>query len=418
MTAPASEHKLPVADLLLFGFAFTVMLARYFLYLEGMPLVHLLFVAAKMALVPLAIILVLRTPGKPTVIDLATLAYGATMFAMYLINRTQVGSITLYILDIFIYWALCRWFFARRSLFPLKAMTWILGAFALLNLALMILRPNGLWPSPIGGSMNFLLGGNYNNMGKAFLFMLIANILLLDLLPRTEHHERRIYIILLAVNILVTLGSELMVGSKTSLVGILLLLAFASLLLIPRSRALRFTAVSLLVVIYFALQNWAVFRSMDKTSHEVEFFVEQVLKKDMTFSFRTHVWGRSKLLIERQPITGYGQQEKEWYDYELGVINPHNLILSILVKGGAIALAAFLLLIVVTHLFMLRRYTRIPDDLPGAHVGYILLASIWIYLFMMIFEVFTFSTVSILLTCIGYLYPRRSGTKVLPFCQS
>ena len=337
MTDPASEHKLPAADLLLFGFAFTVMLARYFLYLEGMPLVHLLFVAAKMALVPLAIILVLRTPGKPTVIDLATLVYGATMFAMYVINRTRVGSITLYILDIFIYWALCRWFFARRSLFPLKAMTWILGAFALLNLVLMILRPNGLWPSPIGGSMNFLLGGNYNNMGKAFLFMLIANILLLDMLPRSEHHERRIYIILLTVNILVTLGS---------------------------------------------------------------------------------VWGRSKLLIERQPITGYGQQEKEWYDYELGVINPHNLILSILVKGGAIALAAFLLLILVTHLFMLHRYTRIPDELPGAHVGYILLASLWIYLFMMIFEVFTFSTVSILLTCIGYLYPRRSGTKVLPFCQS
>lgn len=403
----AHEHKQPIADWLFFVLAFAIMLARGFLYLKGVPLLHLACVAGKMALFPIAVILALRTPGKPTTVDMGILAYGLTMFVVYLINRTQVHTITLLSMDVFIYWALCRWFFARRSIFPLKATTWILSAFVALNFLLLILRPEGMWLSQTNEVMYYLLGGNYNSMGKAIIVLLLSNILLLEFLPREEIRERRINLLLLAINSLLSIATLMIVGSKTSLVGVLLVLAFGSLLLVPRSRALRFGVMSAFVAVYFVLQSWTVFRNMDTTSTQVEYFVENVLKKDMTFSKRTYVWEKAKKLVEYSPVIGYGQQDEEWYESEMEVLTAHNLVLHILIKGGWVGLSAFIVLLIIVHIRLLRQYAHAPDNSTGANGGYILLFGMWVYLFMMIFEVYSFFTLSILLIYAGYLSPGR-----------
>ena len=416
---------------LLFILAFVVMLARAFLFTGATPVLHVALLAVKFALVPVALILVLRTPGKPTPIDLALLLYGVAMAVCCLINHTQVLTITLMALDIFIFWALCRWFFVRKSLFPLQATTLILLTFIALNFVLLLWRPGGLWKYEVNGKMYYLLGGNYNNMGKALFMALVSNMLLLRLLPHDAYRSRWFYRATLIAILLLSAGTLAVVGSMTSVVGIALLLAFGLLMLLTslnvnrsslnvnRSsfNVLRSLSVVLFIAVYFALQSWAVFRDQDTDAPKAQYFVEHVLKKDMTFSFRTHVWDAAKRLIERQPVVGYGEHDDQWYQLELEGLTTHNLVLHILLKGGWVCLSAFILLLLTTHLSLLRsslnvnrsslnvKRSPVPRD-----VAFILLFALWTYLFMQIFEVYTFYTQSMLFiyaSCLSSLLPEQ-----------
>ena len=398
------------------------MLARAFLFTGATPVLHVALLAVKFALVPVALILVLRTPGKPTPIDLALLLYGVAMAVCCLINHTQVLTITLMALDIFIFWALCRWFFVRKSLFPLQGTTLILLAFIALNFVLLLWRPGGLWKYEVNGKMYYLLGGNYNNMGKALFMALVSNMLLLRLLPHDAYRSRWFYRATLIAILLLSAGTLAVVGSMTSVVGIALLLAFGLLMLLTslnvnrsslnvnRSpfNVLRSLSVVLFIAIYFALQSWAVFRDQDTDAPKAQYFVEHVLKKDMTFSFRTHVWDAAKRLIERQPVVGYGEHDDQWYQLELEGLTTHNLVLHILLKGGWVCLSAFILLLLTTHLSLLRSSLNVKRSFVPRDVAFILLFALWTYLFMQIFEVYTFYTQSMLFiyaSCLSSLLP-------------
>ena len=392
-TAPSYSISSSVAlNYVFFVLAFTVMLARGFLYLGHMPLIHMSCLAGKIALIPIALILALRTPGKPSAIDLCMLLYGAAMYVSCLFTHTQMLTITLILLDVFIFWALCRWFFVRQSLFPLQAVTLILAAFILINFLLVLWRPAGLWHYETNGKMYYLLGGNYNNMGKAMLIAILSNSLLLTLLPEQSGRQKFFYQSVLALTVLLSFVTLFLMGSMTSVVGVLLILGLFALIFL-RAKWLRVTAMVLLVVVYFGLQTWAVFRDMNTPSPRVEYVVQDVLKKDMTFSFRTHIWEQAKRLIEREPLLGYGEHDDLWYQTELEGLTTHNLVLHILLKGGWVAMSCFILLVLVTHVEVLRSYRGTTSYVP-----YMLLAGLWVYLFMMIFEVYPFYSLAIILT--------------------
>lgn len=402
-----------VVNRLLFILAFVIMLVRGFIYTNSLPWLHYFCLAGKTALIPIALALALRTPGKPTGIDYGLLAYCAAMFACCLINHTSVLSLTLLSLDIFIFWALCRWFFTRRSLFPLKVITCVLLLFIALNFVLLLWRPTGLWLSDINGVMYFLLGGNYNNMGKAFFIAIITNMLLLRFLqqPATREAamEHLFYRVTLVVTIALSLISLLIVGSKTSLVGIVLIVGFGALLYVPR-RIVRTCCLTAFVALYFVLQIWAVFFDMSTPSPKAEYIVEEILHKDMTFTERTYVWDRAKQLIRQRPAVGYGSHDLEWYMNDLNVLTTHNLVLHILLKGGWTALTAFIILIGMFHFRLLRRRQLAGASLQRwADTRYILLFSMWTFLFMMIFEVYTFFSLSILIIYAGYLDRLNDG---------
>lgn len=385
-------------NIICFILAFGIMLARAFLYTGHMPLIHLACLAGKTALIPIAFILALRTPGKPTSIDLGLLTYGIAMYVCCLINHTQIMTLTLLSLDVFIYWALCRWFFVRQSLFPLKAATWILLAFIAVNFLLVLWKPDGIWRYETNGKMYYLLGGNYNNMGKAMVIAIVSNILLLVMLPRNRQLVATYLSTLIAI-IVLSIITLAFLGSMTSLLGILILICFGSLLLIP-ARILRIGNIVLFIAIYFAIQSWAVFRDTDAVSTHAEYFVENVLKKDMTFSMRTLVWDNAKGLIEQRPVIGYGENDDEWYNNELTGLTTHNLVLHILLKGGWIAMSAFLLLLLITHIRVLRN--------PSPELRYILLFGLWTFLFMMIFEVYPITSLAFFFIYAAYLKPQTA----------
>lgn len=383
------------------------MLARGFLFTAAMPAVHYALLAGKIALIPVAFVLAIRTPGKPTPVDLMMLVYGLVMAVCCLINHTQLLTITLMALDIFIIWGLCRWFFVRQSVFPLKAVTLILLAFIALNFALLMLRPDGLWRYESSGKMYYLLGGNYNNMGKALFIAVVCNMLLLRMLPAGRSRERLFYRLVFVLLVLVSGATLWFIGSKTSLIGFLLVLGFGALTLVP-SKVLRWVSMVVLIVVYFALQSWAVFRDQQEAAPKAEYFVEHVLKKDLTFSLRTRIWTASKKLIEQRPVIGYGEHDDKWYQAELEGLTTHNLVLHVLLKGGWVSLSVFIVLLLVVHLRLLRRYAlhsshALTSSSVHRDVGFIVLFSIWIYLFMMIFEVYPFNTLSILFIFASYL---------------
>jgi O-antigen ligase len=130
---------------------------------------------------------------------------------------------------------------------------------------------------------------------------------------------------------------------------------------------------------------------MNTPSPRMEYIVQDVLKKDMTFSFRTHIWEQTKLLIEREPLLGYGEHDDQWYQTELDGLTTHNLVLHILLKGGWVAMSCFILLVIATHIQVLRYRLRTTSYAP-----YMLMAGLWVYLFMMIFEVYPFYSLSII----------------------
>lgn len=389
----------------LFIVAFLILLARGFLFTGAMPVAHYVLLAGKIALIPVAVILALRTPGRPTAIDLGMLLYGIVMCVCCLLNSTPILSVTLMALDVFIFWAMCRWFFVRRSLFPLKGITCILLAFIAVNFLLILWRPEGLWHYETNGKMYYLLGGNYNNMGKALLIALVSNILLLRFIPRPAAPASNIfepyifYRLTFVLTILLSYGTLFVVGSKTSLLGVTLLLAF-SVLLLFRSKWLRIISLSLFIALYFAFQSWAVFRNLDTSLPKTEYFIQHVLHKDLTFTLRTNIWTRSKQLIERRPVIGYGEHDDKWYQLELEGLTTHNLVLHVLLKGGWLALSAFILLLIVMHLSLL---IRGPNASPiVADSKFFILAALWVYLFMMIVEVYPFFSLAILFIYAGY----------------
>lgn len=65
-------------------------------------------------------------------------------------------------------------------------------------------------------------------------------------------------------------------------------------------------------------------------------------------------------------------------------------MLHILLKGGWVAMSCFILLVLVTHVQVLRSPMRATSPVP-----YMLLAGLWVYLFMMIFEVYPFYSLGI-----------------------
>ena len=76
-------------------------------------------------------------------------------------------------------------------------------------------------------------------------------------------------------------------------------------------------------------------------------FVEDVLKKDMTFTNRAHVWIESVILFLDSFWVGYGIQPPEWFDSHFGVLSAHNFILTMLLKGGVVLFCIFVVILFV-----------------------------------------------------------------------
>ena len=215
----------------------------------------------------------------------------------------------------------------------------------------------------------FLLGGNYNQMGCR----LLCGILCSALCAR-YHWLWRVNTVAI---ILFSVAALSVVGSMTSLSGILILVALA---LIP-SRRLHLSSLAAFFILYLLFHVIVVFSGEALHNNDLaRYVIEDLLGKDMTFTNRTGMWDAALRLISRSPLFGYGYVDHEWYLSNMSTfaIGPHNQVLATLIFGGPLLLAVYIAAFATA---VWRTVKSRPE-----RTGTLILSGIITLLFMMTFE--------------------------------
>lgn len=250
----------------------------------------------------------------------------------------------------------------------------VFNIYILLNFLLILLYPEGIWfdasqansPDEVG---RYFIGGNYNQMGAALICAVISNAVYYYLTKRDK--------LVLITSILVSITSLAIVGSKTSLIGVALFTIF--LMLSPKRKQSSFLLYGFLAFyVFFQIQTVFLLTDLSHNSF-INYFLEDVLQKDSTFSFRTNLWFRSAPVFLASPLDGWGFQDIEWYEDNINGVSPHNYIYSVLLKGGLILLCVLILIIF---------YLIVKEKKGRCVYTSVALAGFFILLFMMIMEVY------------------------------
>lgn len=236
----------------------------------------------------------------------------------------------------------------------------------------------------------YILGGNYNQIGISVLITLATNFLCLKI--------SKAFYFLLIPSIIAGISIPIMVGSMTAATCIIL---FILLCLIP-SAYLRRTSVKVLLLFVAFFQFFVCFSGNGIEHNEFAvWFVEDVLGKDITFTNRTHMWDSALRVIAESPLIGYGFPDKDWYLAHMTsfAIGPHNILLATLIYGGVIAFGIYL--------YLLSRSLFSAASVHNFH-GDCLFAAISTSCFMMLMEAYPIAIIFCLFTLAEY-YPQLNA---------
>lgn len=202
--------------------------------------------------------------------------------------------------------------------------------------------------SPASTSKSHILYflGIQNQMGQ----QLIPMCAIVMCISYCKKEKKSIFMIAI---LLFTIFSEMKVGSATGMVaGFVLLIGY---FLIPFWDERKFnvglltggyTIVSLILIVFQTVMTIPVFAN----------FIQNVLKKDVTFSNRTAIWAQSLLRFQQSPLLGIGRQSGKsvmtfqainQYDISTSY-SAHNVFLQTIVESGIVGLIPIVILIILT----------------------------------------------------------------------
>ena len=103
-----------------------------------------------------------------------------------------------------------------------------------------------------------------------------------------------------------------------------------------------------LLVAYFGCTLLIVYAGMIPPLRNI---IQDVLHKDITFSGRTYIWEMCIKMIPRHSLAGYGNFDSGWIIKWNGIMrNAHNLFFDILIQGGIILLAGYLVFLLMVFI--------------------------------------------------------------------
>ena len=352
-------------------FIIFVFVCRNSLYTDDLPIIHYAFSAMRFACWAIVLMLYFRSPQRIDALGFFMLLYGVVVtyssFTMQSDSKFSVLSIGF---DVFMIWCLFRLYLPQCAQLILESFITSLAVCIYINFILLLLYPNGIrgW---------FLLGGNYNQMGRT----LIPAIAIHGFYTLQYGKKKLSFIALSTISLL----TVLYVGSKTSTVGLVLLLIFY----FVRSAQIRKWIFISFISVYIIFQIFTVFMPQDLSENEyITYFVEEVLHKDLTFTNRSTVWAKTILLIADSPIYGYGHRAPDWFSNLLHVKTTHNQILHVLIMGGFIALSIFITQIVLA----IKSYAKNRNIATQ-----FLFFGLCTFFFMMIMETYNYTYIALLL---------------------
>ena len=239
----------------------------------------------------------------------------------------------------------------------------------------LIMNPSMWMIEDLKDISNYILGGNYNQMGIRLLAALITNLLCIRI------HKFFWFSFILCL--ITGLAIPFMVGSMTAVTCIVIFLFLCA---IPLQR-FRQVSVVVLFISVILFQVFVCFNGKGVENNELMvWLIEDVLGKDITFTYRTYMWDSALRIISQSPILGYGFPDNDWYIANMSsfAIGPHNIILAVLVYGGAIALLLYLCIMAHSVIQLLRA--------PGYYAECIAI-SISVVCLMMLMEAYPMSLV-------------------------
>lgn len=248
-----------------------------------------------------------------------------------------------------------------------------------------IMHPEMWMIEDIKNDEGYILGGgNYNTIGPRILLALS-----LAVISRKYNKCLGVNTVLLFI---ASIAILFMVKSMTSLTCIVL---FTLICLIPTTR-LKKQAVILILIGVILFQFLVCFSGKDfENNHLANWFIVDILGKDMTFTGRTELWDASLNKIVESPLFGYGFVDRNWYYSNIShrTIGSHNFILNLMIYGGITSLIIYLFCAVKGILRIFR--------LNNSNAIYLLVA-FSILNIMMLFESYEIAVVLLFLTFMIY----------------
>jgi len=361
----------------LISFIIFVLVLRNSLFTEFSPIMHTALSVLRFVCWGIFLMLFFRSPKRIDGLGFWLLMYGGVVGYSTIAHHSGAPFTIISVgFDILMIWGLFKLYLPTYGEHILRAIIIAMSICIYLNFLFTLLNPSGIWVSSREQSY-FLLGGNYNQMGRT-----IIPAIAITGYYRIRYHKMHVNFIAL---IICSILSLLSVGSKTSLVGITLLLAFYFI----KSYRLRKWLLIVFLIVYILFQTLAVFQQADFSENEyIVYFVENILHKDLTFTNRTTVWMKSLLLINDSPIIGYGYQTDMWYKAQLQVTTAHNIILGQLLTGGFVGLTLFIISIITA----IRQYLK--NSFPAMQYLFFGLCT---FFFMMIMEIYPIMYIALIL---------------------
>ena len=354
----------------------------------GFQLVSYLSLAIILASLIAILPLQLRN-GYITMYGALNLAAMTMLIGMTIVNVQDIKNCIYHACTIFLY-LLLLCYYTKRFKFILVCFALALSFCIYINFFHMLVHPE-LWfmgKSVSKEAGGYLLGGSYNQMGIRMVVAIGINLL-------CTHYSRK-WLFNIIPLIIICIISLALVGSMTSLSGIIIL---AILCTIPSIR-LQKVGIFALFIIFLLFQIFVVFSGKGLESNELAvYIVEDVLHKDITFTHRTDMWDSAIRVITESPIWGYGYVDGVWFKSNMSsfALGPHNMILAFLIFGGTILLALYIAIL----------YKAFKSIAPyiNERSTLLLLAAMITSWFMALMEMYPF-TIMFLMPAVAYYYGR------------
>lgn len=264
----------------------------------------------------------------------------------------------------------------------LQSLNIVFSLLVYLNLVFIIVFPDGYMQVSTnrGEYVNRYFLGVYNQFAATLIPAIIINIVYVYL----RYGKVKLQTVFLLI-----ISSLMFVffWSATSIVGLLLIVLF--LILINNSTFKKFINAKIMIPIivgmYFII---VIFNKVNIFG----FFVENVLKKDVTLSTRTIIWEAAIDMIEKSPLFGYGYLGDGGKYIVFSIINhkdAHNTGLQYMLQHGIIG---FIPLVIIFLIFL----KKLAENKRN-NINIFILYSFFVATTMMLAEVYAFRFILIIL---------------------
>lgn len=258
--------------------------------------------------------------------------YGWILFSSIINNKSIIEYVNKFSSQM----ALCMFFLYhinknKRELFQASK---ILDAYIFINLATILLFPNGLYSSQVH-TENWFLG--YKNPQIRTILPIICFSIIRSYEEKDSIGLYQLFIFLLS------LVTTILNKSATSLLVLVIFFALVLSFVVLKKRVPHFFSLNkmcgIISIISIAIVAFNI-------QYVFSYIIENILERNLTFTSRTRIWPIAINRFLSNPIIGYGAITSNDFSGFFGrwiVSHPHNYLLYIVMSGGIILFLILLL---------------------------------------------------------------------------